>query len=101
MVTSGITTPLFRRKFFVVKRFVSVPVIFFASLFKWTHPTLPSQHTDHAIGVVQTFGHDRDEIGQELLAEQRMVALDRLELLAAQHIKHALHFRLNRGAPRR
>jgi DNA-binding transcriptional LysR family regulator len=31
---------------------------------------LPSQHRDHAVGEGQPLGHNRDEIGQELLAER-------------------------------
>src|SRR6202049_1870797 len=62
---------------------------------KRTVPTLPPQYRDHAIGEGQTFGHHRDEIGQQLLAERRIIGLDRFELIGAEHVESARDFGLD------
>src|ERR1700676_1416632 len=62
---------------------------------KRTVPTLPPQYRDHAIGEGQTFGHHRDEIGQQLLAERRIIGLDGFELIGAQRVESARDFGLD------
>src|SRR5437660_5075770 len=108
MVTSGITTPLCRRKSRVVKVFTweSAVAIFVSGMRKlfcsaFCRRKLSAQYPDHAVGEGQALGHDGNEIGQELLAEHRLFPLERLELLPAQHIEDAFELGLDGGAARR
>src|ERR1700686_1683309 len=123
MVTDGMTIPLCRRKSLATKVFTSAEgmraVIFLNPAHEVSHHAVRQnakmrrrppfagttksapQYRDHAIGEGQAFGHYGDEIGQEFLAELRILALDRLELMRAQDIENAGDLGLDRRAARR
>src|SRR4029078_3668729 len=120
MVKDGMTVPLCSRKSRVENGFGSaIAVIISAHLAgrdtsarappkrKGVHAPrrtvtarLPSQHRDHAVSEGEALGHDGDEIGQQFLAQRRIVLLDRLELLDSQHVKGAGYLGPDRGAAR-